>query len=109
MPAVYSALDIATSSSYGEGFSNAIAEAMACGRPVVATDVGDSSLVIGSLGVLVMPNNATALAEGWSTARHRISAMTYELAPARISGLASVDSLCNHTLAILQNDQPLRG
>jgi glycosyltransferase involved in cell wall biosynthesis len=31
LPAVYSALDIASSSSFGEGFSITIAEAIACG------------------------------------------------------------------------------
>ncbi|BAY30339.1 group 1 glycosyl transferase [Nostoc carneum NIES-2107] len=62
MPAVHNALDIACSASaYGEGFSNAIGEAMACGVPCVVTDVGDSAWIVGDTGAVIAPQNSEAL------------------------------------------------
>ena len=67
MSAVYSACDIASSSSaYGEGFSNTIAEAMSCERICVVTDVGDSALIVGETGRVVPANDPLALAEAWA-------------------------------------------
>ena len=62
IPEITAALDIASSSSYGEGFSNAIGEAMSCGVPCVVTDVGDSAWIVGDTGKVVPPRDPTALA-----------------------------------------------
>lgn len=66
IPAVCNALDIASSSSYGEGFSNTIVEAMACGVPCVVTDVGDSALIVDGLGCIVPPSMPDELCEGFN-------------------------------------------
>jgi glycosyltransferase involved in cell wall biosynthesis len=52
-----------SSAAYGEGTSNAILEAMACGLPVVATDVGDSAFIVGEAGIIVPSNDPSAIAE----------------------------------------------
>lgn len=60
---ITAALDIATSSSFGEGFPNSIGEAMACGVPCVATDVGDTAYLIGDTGLVVPRDEPAAFAE----------------------------------------------
>lgn len=58
---IYSALDLLVSASNSEGFSNVIAEAMACGTPCLVTDVGDSRSIVGRAGRVVPPNDPGAL------------------------------------------------
>jgi glycosyltransferase involved in cell wall biosynthesis len=65
VPRIHAAVDISTSSSAGEGFPNVIGEAMSCGVPCVATDVGDVRDIIGTTGIVVPSKNPVALAEGW--------------------------------------------
>lgn len=50
-------------SRFGEGFPNVIGEALACGRIVVATDVGDSRSLVEGHGHVVPPCRPDLLAE----------------------------------------------
>jgi glycosyltransferase involved in cell wall biosynthesis len=63
MPRVMNGLDCLVSSSTTEGFPNVIGEAMASGVPCVATDVGDSGLIVGDTGSIVAVADASAMAD----------------------------------------------
>ena len=65
VPEVLSAMDLFVLSSHDEGMSNAILEAMAMEKPVVATDVGGTREVVqpGRTGLLVPPRDPAALAQ----------------------------------------------
>lgn len=61
---LYSGFDISCSSSFGEGFSNSITEAMSCELPCVVTDVGDSAYIVDKYGIVVEHNNVNSLYNG---------------------------------------------
>lgn len=103
MSAAYNALDICTSSSYGEGMPNAIAEAMACGVPCVVTQVGDSPAVVGDTGIVVPPKNAEALAAGWLTMIERLNCqpVLHNAVRKNIESRLSISALVENTSRVL--------
>ena len=97
----YPSLDLFTAPARWEGFGLTPLEAMACGVPVVAADVGAfDSLITPQVGTLVPPDNAAALTEalrGWLDAPVRLAAVgpaarAHVLANHRIEGEA--DAIC---------------
>lgn len=61
---LYSGFDMLISSSFAEGFSNSIAEAMSSSLPCVVTDVGDSAYIVDKSGVVVQPREVESLYYG---------------------------------------------
>lgn len=61
IPGLLAASDIVVLPSYEEGFSNSLLEAMAAGRPIIATSVGGNPEALGDGGLLVPPRDASAL------------------------------------------------
>jgi glycosyltransferase involved in cell wall biosynthesis len=59
----YDAGQIVVLCSIAEGFPYTVIEAMTCGRPCVATDVGGVSEAVADTGMIVPPRNPEALAQ----------------------------------------------
>lgn len=107
MPAVYSALDIAASTSCGESFPNVIAEAMACGRPCVVTDVGDSARIVGGCGAVVAARDPAAFAAAVESILPRLAQRDaadgmHQAARARIVDAYAPDALLRNSTATLR-------
>ena len=67
IPRLTAGLDLAMSTSHAEAFPNVVGEAMACGIPLVVTDVGDSAWILDGCGVVVPPDDVHLLADGMRT------------------------------------------
>jgi len=69
LPDVINRHDVLVLPSYSEGLPNVVLEAMACGKPVIATDVGGVGEMItdGKEGVLIKPKSVSAIKEALAT------------------------------------------
>jgi hypothetical protein len=68
MPRCYESADVLVLSSITESSPIVVAEALACGLPIVATDVGDIATVAGTCGLIVPPKSPRDLARAMLTA-----------------------------------------
>ncbi len=109
---VYNAFDVATlSSAFGEGFPNVIGEAMACGVPVAATDVGDARLIVAEFGEVVPPRQPELLCAAWARLRQRLArdASFRDAMRQSIATKYGVDMMIErtaHALALLVAERP---
>ncbi len=94
---IYPAFDVLTLCSiYGEGFPNVLCEAMACDVPCVATDVGDSSEIIGDCGLIVPRRDPQAIACAWHVVLEKRSRLGTESGRSRVAACFSLEKMCAH-------------
>ena len=103
MRPVYNGLDLVVSASLSEGFPNVLAEACACGRVCIATDVGESRAILGRPELIVPPNEPETLASAIQAAlAGDIHAPGRELRD-RVKVLFAPELLVERTLSLLLN------
>ncbi len=108
MPAAYMLADIVVSASTRpEGFGRVIAEALAMGRPVIATEHGGAGEIVvsGITGWLVPPGDAKALARmlhGALSLSPAERAALAERATASVAGRFSRETMTQKTIAVYE-------
>ena len=100
---VMCALDIYVSASTAEGFSNSLAEAMACGVAPVVTDAGDSSYIVSTFGAVVPMRDPQALAQGVIEWVERDSAGARASRREWVVREFGVDRMAEQTLGVLRS------
>lgn len=98
-----SAFDIACSPSVTEGFSNAVAEAMSCGLPIIVTDAGDSARIVGDLGTVVSTSDPDALATAIREQIRRLPDHDPAAARQRMISLFSIDAMVAKSLDVFHS------
>ena len=85
----YNACDLTVLLSLREGTPNVALESMACGRPVIASDIADNAIIIqnGTVGYIV-PTGA------WAEAAHHVVCLLREPEALRRMGSAARDHVC---------------
>jgi len=103
LPHLYAGASVFVSVSLSEGFGLTPLEAMACGTPVVASNISSLPEIVGDAGILVDPNNTEQIAEAIlkvikdSELRTNLSQKAIKRA-----ALFSWDKTANQTLEVLK-------
>ena len=102
VPRLLAASDVLVSTSrFGEGFPNAVVEAMSCGLPVVATDVGDVRSIIGDTGMVISVGDEQGLVDAIrgliadASRRQRLGQAARQRAEARFGLSRMVDAFAD--------------
>ena len=94
----YNMFDIYISSSiFGEGFSNSIAEAMSSEVSCVVTDVGDSEIIIGEYGEVIKPKSEKEIIRGIKNMLNRDYKKLGEISRIRIVENFSIEKMVKKT------------
>ena len=64
LPKLYNAADLFVLPSFKESFPHVLVEALACGCPVVASNIACMSEIAGEAGIFINPHDVNSLAEG---------------------------------------------
>ena len=102
VPRLTAALDVATLTSIDESFPNALAEAMACAVPVVATDAGDALSILGVPEDVVSISDYAALSRriAWWLRQPLAARVAHgEMLRARVAARFSMASVAEHFIA----------
>lgn len=106
VPNLIAAADVFVLSSRKEGFPITILEAMAAGKPVVATDVGGcaEAVVHGETGLIVPPEDPHALAEAlkWVLMHPEEARRMGEAGRRRVKANFTVDAMVEQHLAVYE-------
>lgn len=98
----YNGMDVCClTSASGEGFPNVLGEAMACGVPCVATDVGDAARIVDGCGEIVPVRDPIRLAEAIRRVLAAASPDRKHACRERIAREFSVDSMVERTEHLL--------
>ena len=117
IPELLATCDLTTLASAREGLPMAILEAMAAGRPVVATRVGSVSELVRDeeTGLLIPPGDPEALAEALQTMiadsrkRQQFAAKAFEVVRARYSFDRTLEQYDSLYTAVLSTQNPESG
>ena len=100
----YAAADVALHASRAETFCLVIAEALACGTPVVSTNTGACSEILGDerTGYLVPLNDANAMADKIERLLSLSDQRRSEVCRARVLGLFSLETMVSNYLRLYE-------
>lgn len=113
LPDIYNAADLLVLPSYAEALPSVISEALMCGLPVVATDVGGVKDQVGTYGVVVRPGDSQEIASGIVQAIERLGyfrRIKHEMSNYATNRF-SIDTMLDKHIALYQEilkSQPIR-